>query len=95
MEEEPQLQKGNFDINHTLIELKDFSLIARIMVSAIEKNIAKGMGIKKNENNPEFRMAVTSSADCSMRGMVISSCGQFPAKFAEIIVRFANGCLKK
>lgn len=94
MEEEPQLQKGNFDINHTLIELKDFTLIARIMVSAIEKNIAKGMGIKKNENNPEFRMAVTSSADCSMRGMVISSCGQFPAKLAEIIVRFANGCLK-
>ncbi len=85
------LKKGNFDMDSTLLELKDYSLIARIMCNVIENTIAKDMGIKPDYTNAEFRMAACSSVDASLRSMVISSCGKFPAKLAAFILESANG----
>jgi beta-glucosidase len=91
MPRDPKLKKGSFDMNNTLLELRDYSFLAKFMCKTIENSIAKGMGIKPDYTNPEFRMAACSSVDCSLRGMVISSCGKLPARLAECIVESANG----
>lgn len=91
IEEDPVLRKGNFEINNTLLELKDYNFIAKMICSIIEKSIAKGMGVKPDYSDEKFRMAAASSVDCSMRGIIISSCGKFPKNLAECIVEMANG----
>lgn len=91
MDDDPKLEKGHFELNNTLLEMKDYNFIAKEMVESIEANIAKGMGIEPDYTNPEFRMTVSSSIDCSMRGMIVNSCGQFPEELANCIVEMANG----
>lgn len=91
VKDEPALKKGTFTINNTLAELSDYSFIAKKMKEIIERQIAKGMGTTPDCTNPEFRMAAASSVDCSMRGMIISSCGAFPERVAKAIVEAANG----
>lgn len=91
MHKDSKLCRGNFDMNNTLLELKDYSVLAKIMCKSIESSIAKGMGIKPDYTNPEFKMAACSSVDSSLRGMVISSCGRFPERLAACIVESANG----
>lgn len=91
MEDERAPKRGEFSMDNTLLEMRDYSLLAKIMSSTIERTIAKGMGIKPDYSNPEFRMAVSSSADCSLRGMIICSCGKLPPKLGHYIVHSANG----
>jgi Beta-glucosidase-related glycosidases len=91
MSNDSVLKKGDFDLNNTLLELRDYSFLAKIMCKSIEQTIAKGMGMKPDYTNQEFRLMIYSSMDSSLRGMIISSCGKFPAKLAECIVESANG----
>ena len=90
MKEEQPPVKGTFTFGDTLSEMKPFSFIARKMCEMIEKQIAKGMGIKPDYSNPEFRMMVSSSVDCSLHGMLINSGGAFPKKIADLILAEAN-----
>ncbi|MGO5159658.1 MULTISPECIES: beta-glucosidase [unclassified Bilifractor] len=82
--------KGEFTSGNTLSEMKDFSFIARKMCEMIEKQIAKKMGMKPDYSNPEFRMMVSSSVDCSLHGMIVNSGGAFPKKIADMILAEAN-----
>ncbi len=91
MPDDTRLIRGSFNMDNTLMELRNFSKIAEIMSSAIEKSIAKGMGIKPDYANVKFRMSALSSVDASVRSMVINSCGKLSYNFAEFIVEMANG----
>lgn len=54
--EPPVLKKGSFTMDNTVMEMKDHSLIMKIMFKAVEATITKGFGGKKDYENPEFRM---------------------------------------
>ena len=71
--EPPVLKKGSFTMDNTVMEMKDHSLIMKIMFKAVEATIAKGFGGKKDYENPEFRMLMNSSAGSPLRSMMISS----------------------
>ena len=56
------LKKGAFTMDNTVMEMKDDSLIMKIMFKAVAAAIARGFGGKKDYENPEFRMLMNSSA---------------------------------
>ena len=58
----PVLKKGAFTMDNTAMEMKDDSLIMKIMFKAVAATIARGFGGKKDYENPEFRMLMNSSA---------------------------------
>lgn len=68
----PVLKKGSFTMDNTVMEMKDYSLIMKIMFGAVESTIAKGFDGKKDYDNPQFRMLINSSAGGPLRGMQIN-----------------------
>ncbi len=66
------IKKGQFTMNNTVAEMKDYSLIMKIMYKATERTIAKGFKGKVDYENPEFKMLMTSSVGSPLRSMQIS-----------------------
>lgn len=86
---EAPLKKGSFTMDNTVMEMKEKSLIMKIMYKAVEATVAKGFGGKKDYENPEFRMLMCSAADASLTGMKIS--GGMKNYVLEGILEIANG----
>ncbi len=85
----PVLKKGSFTMDNTVMEMKDYSLVMRIMFKAVESTIAKGFGGKKDYENPEFRMLMNSSAGAPLRSMMIS--GGMKGGVLPGMLEMANG----
>ena len=82
-------EKGRFTMDNTVEEMKDHSLIMKIMYKAVEGTIAKGFGGKKDYENPEFRMLMASSAGSPLRAMQIS--GGMKGGVLPGMLEMANG----
>ena len=87
--EPPVLKKGSFTMDNTVMEMKDHSLIMKIMFKAVEATIAKGFGGKKDYENSEFRMLMNSSAGSPLRSMMIS--GGMKGGVLPGMLEMANG----
>ena len=85
----PVLKKGSFTMDNTVMEMKDYSLIMKIMFKSVEATIAKGYGGKKDYENPNFRMQMTSSAGAPIRSMMIS--GGMKGGVLPGMLEMANG----
>ena len=85
----PVLKKGSFTMDNTVMEMKEHSLIMKIMFRAVEATIAKGFGGKKEYENPEFRMLINSSAGSPLRSMMIS--GGMKGDVLPGMLEIANG----
>ena len=85
----PVLKKGSFTMDNTVMEMKEHSLIMKIMFRAVEATIAKGFGGKKDYENPEFRMLMNSSAGSPLRSMMIS--GGMKGGVLPGMLEMANG----
>ena len=60
-------------MDHTIMEMKDYSLMMKMMYWVVERVIAKGCGGKVDYENPEFRMMMNAAAGGPLRSMQISS----------------------
>lgn len=85
----PVLKKGSFTMENTVEEMKDYSLIMKIMYKATEHVIAKGNGGKIDYENPNFRMQMASSAGAPIRSMMIS--GGMKGGVLPGMLEMANG----
>ena len=85
----PVLKKGSFTMDNTVMEMKEHSLIMKIMFRAVEATIAKGFGGKKDYDNPNFRMQMASSAGAPIRSMMIS--GGMKGGVLPGMLEMANG----
>ena len=85
----PVLKKGSFTMDNTVMEMKDYSLIMKIMFKAVEATIAKGYGGKRDYDNPNFRMQMASSAGAPIRSMMIS--GGMKGGVLPGMLEMANG----
>ena len=85
----PVLKKGSFTMDNTVMEMKDYSLIMKIMFKAVEATVAKGYGGKRDYENPEFRMLMNSSAGAPIRSMMIS--GGMKGGVLPGMLEMANG----
>ena len=83
------LKKGQFTMDNTVMEMKDYSLIMKIMYKAVESTIAKGFDGKKDYGNPEFRMLMEASAGGPLRSMQIS--GGMKSGIFQGLLDMANG----
>ncbi|MCM1057321.1 MAG: glycoside hydrolase family 3 C-terminal domain-containing protein [Firmicutes bacterium] len=86
---ERPLRKGEFTMDNTVMEMKDYSLIMKIMFKAVEATVAKGFGGRKDYSDPVFRMMMNSAADASLSGMKIS--GGMNNHVLEGMLEIANG----
>lgn len=69
-------------MDNTVEEVKDHSLLLKIMYKAVERVIAKGFGGKADYENPEFRMLMASSVGSPLgacRSPAASRAGSFRA----------------
>lgn len=85
----PVLKKGSFTMDNTVMEMKDYSFIMKIMFKSVEAAIAKGYGGKKDYRNPNFRMQMASSAGAPLRSMQIS--GGMKGGVLPGMLEIANG----
>lgn len=85
----PVLKKGWFTMDNTVMEMKDYSLIMKIMFKFVEATVAKGFGGKKDYEAPEFRMLMESSAGGPLRSMQIS--GGMKGGLFQGLLEMANG----
>lgn len=83
------LRKGQFTMDNTVMEMKDYSFIMKIMFKFVEAAIAKGFGGKKDYEDPEFRMLMESSAGGPLRSMQIS--GGMKGGIFQGLLDMANG----
>ena len=70
---EKKPQKGSFTIENTVVEMKEHSLIMKLMYQAVRIVIVKGSGGNKNPEDADFKMKMAAAADCSMSSMQINS----------------------
>ena len=85
----PVLKKGSFTMDNTIMEMKDYSLVMKIMFKAVEATVAKGYGGKRDYDNPNFRMQMASSAGAPIRSMMIS--GGIKGGVLPGMLEMANG----
>ena len=83
------LKKGEFTMENTVMEMKDHSFMMKIMYKVVEAVVAKSFGGKKDYSDPEFRMMMSSSADCSLSGMKINAA--MNNHVMEGMLKIANG----
>ena len=86
---EEKLVKGQFTMNNSVEELKEYSLVMKIMYIATEKVIAKGFGGKADYSDPDFRMMMNAAAGSSLVAMKIS--GGMNNSVMEGMLEMANG----
>ncbi len=87
--EEAPLKKGNFTMENTVMEMKDYSFIMKLMYKVAELYVASGFGWKRDYSNPEFRMMLCSVADASLSGIKINS--GMNNHIMEGLLEMANG----
>lgn len=87
--ERPQLKKGSFTMDNTVEEMKEYSLVMKLMYRAVESTIAKGFGGRKDYENPEFRMMMAASVGGPLRSMQIS--GGMKDGLMQGLLEMANG----
>ena len=63
------LKKGEFTMENTVMEMKDYSLVMKLMYKVVELVVARGFGGKADYNNSSFKMMFYSAVDCSLNGM--------------------------
>ena len=85
----PVLKKGSFTMDNTVMEMKDYSLVMKIMFKATELVVAKGTCGKVDYENPEFRMMINASAGGPLRSMQIS--GGIKGGIIPGMLEMANG----
>ena len=83
------LKKGEFTMENTIMEMKDYSWVMKIMYKVVEKIVAKGFGGKPDYTNSSFKMMVSTATDCSMTGMKNNV--QMDNHIFEGLLMMANG----
>lgn len=85
---ERALKKGAYTKENTVLEMKETSFIMRMIYRGAEFVLAKKYG-GKDDSNPEFKMMMIMSMDCSLRGMCVNS--GISWKYLEGLLLMANG----
>ncbi|MCD7954698.1 MAG: glycoside hydrolase family 3 C-terminal domain-containing protein [Lachnospiraceae bacterium] len=83
------IKKGQFTMENTVVEMKPYSLVMRIMYTAMIQVIKKGLPEDVSEDSPEYRMMVASSTDTPLSSVIISS--NMNPQIFEGLLEMANG----
>jgi hypothetical protein len=85
--EEKKASKGSYTLENTVSEMKDHSLVMKIMYKALSVFIGKSVG--EGKDSPEYRMMMESSAGAPLRSLMIS--GGIKGGAIPGLLEMANG----
>ena len=85
---EKPVKKGEFSKENTIMEMKPYSLIMKLIYFGMETVMARKYG-GRDYSNPTFKMMMTMSMDCSVSGMQIN--GGIKGHLLQGLVEIANG----
>lgn len=86
---ERTLKKGEFTMENTIMEMKDYSWVMKVLYKIVERVVAKGFGGKPDYTNSSFKMMVSTATDCSLTGMKNNV--QMDNHLFEGLLMMANG----
>lgn len=86
---EKPLKKGAFTMENTVMEMRAYSLVMKIMYRVLRAFVKKGFPKGTDERDASFRMMMSSAADCSLSGMKIN--GAMNNHVLEGMLEMANG----
>ena len=66
---ERTLKKGEFTMENSVLEMKDDSLIMKLMYKIVKMVVSSGFKGKNLEEDSTFKMMFQSAVDCSLNGM--------------------------
>ncbi|AXK89204.1 beta-glucosidase [Nocardia farcinica] len=84
-------RRGTFDLDSTILDMKDSSLACRILYRFVERAVAQRAGLPIDYGNVRFKMLIYSSADLPIRTMARMSAGMMSPRLARFFVDSANG----
>ncbi|MDI9469923.1 MAG: glycoside hydrolase family 3 C-terminal domain-containing protein [Bacillota bacterium] len=87
--QEPVLRRGEFTVDNSIMEMRDFSLVMKIVYNAAERAVIKAFGGKRDYENPRFRMMLAAATEAPLRSMVIF--GSLKEKVMLGLLDMANG----
>ena len=85
---EKPVKKGEFSKENSIMEMKPYSLIMKLIYFGMETVMSKKYG-GRDYSNPTFKMMMTTSMDCSVSGMQIN--GGIKGYLLQGLVEIANG----
>jgi beta-glucosidase len=85
----PVLKKGEFTMDNTVMEMKEYSLVMKLLFKVVERLMAKSNGGRIDYENPEFRMMINFSLGGPLRGMQIT--GGIKGGIMPGLLEMANG----
>lgn len=85
---EKPVRKGKFTKENTVMEMKEHSLVMKLVYWFMETAMAKKYG-GKDYSNPTFKMMMIMSMDCSVSGMQIN--GGIKGHLLQGLLEIANG----
>ena len=86
--EERPVRKGEFSKENTVMEMKNHSLIMKLVYFGFETVMAMKYG-GRDYSDPTFKMMMTTAMDCSVSGMQIN--GGIKGQLLMGLVEIANG----
>lgn len=81
-------EKGDFSMDSTLVEMKDSSLIARLIYRGIEKTLRRSCG-PEGQKDGSYAMLLVSATDTPLRNMQM--CSGIKSNVMTALMHFANG----
>ena len=87
--QEKEIKKGTFTKENTLLEMKPYSLLVRIIIRILEKKFGKELGCGIDYNNPTFRMMIFGAIDSSLSNIQIN--GGLNDGLLQGVLDIANG----
>ena len=86
---EKPLKKGEFTMENSVLEMKDDSLIMKLMYKIVKMVVSSGFKGKNLEEDSTFKMMFSSAVDCSLNGMKNNV--QMDNHLLEGLLMMANG----
>lgn len=83
-------EKGKFTKENTLLELRDHSKLMALVSKAVQWYVSRGY---TDENDPAYRMVLSSSLDTSLSSLQINS--RFKGRLFDGLLEMANGHVGK
>ena len=81
-------KKGEFTMENSVLEMKDDSLVMKILYKYLVHSVGKNIGVK-DRTDPYYRMMISCTADSSLTNMKIN--GRMNNYVLEGLLEMANG----
>lgn len=85
--------KGSYDLSNSINEMKETSLVCKLIYKGIEKRIAMQTGGEVDYKNPEFKMLMDTSSNLPLKKMPLLAPDQMSFPVVHFILDTANGQL--